>query len=155
MKWNAGHDRQRELFSDDAEPCEPARADGGDEYLDVGGHRVEEQPPAGSPTYVCVDCAGHADDLGAFRADECDGGDPVGQTIRVCHKPGQVVEKVGDCYRVQIELGGVTQQILVSPEYVEEQLGDEREDTPTDANRAAALERRRRENQGVETRRSR
>jgi len=23
MRWNAGHDRQRELFSDDAEPCEP------------------------------------------------------------------------------------------------------------------------------------
>lgn len=29
MNWNAGHDRQRELFSDDAEPCEPPRADGG------------------------------------------------------------------------------------------------------------------------------
>lgn len=117
MRWNAGHDRQRELFSDDAEPCEPARADGGDEHLDDG--------------------------------------DPVGQTIRVCHKPGKVVEKVHNSYRVQIKLGGVTQDILVSHEHVGEQLGDDREDTPTDADRAADLERRRRENLDVENRGSR
>lgn len=27
MKWNAGHNRQRELFDDDAEPCELPEAE--------------------------------------------------------------------------------------------------------------------------------
>lgn len=36
MAWNRGYDRQRELFSDDAGPCEPPRSersDGGQDSL--------------------------------------------------------------------------------------------------------------------------
>jgi hypothetical protein len=64
-RWNAGHDRQRELFSDDAEPCgsrEQPRTEA--EHLRVDAaervvrHRCGEiaVPNLHDMTYYCPEC---------------------------------------------------------------------------------------------------
>lgn len=42
--------------------------------INAGGHTVERLTFDDAYRYVCIDCAGHADDLDAYRADDCDGG---------------------------------------------------------------------------------
>lgn len=42
--------------------------------IDVGGHTVEELAHDDAYRYICRDCAGHANDLDAYRADGCEEG---------------------------------------------------------------------------------
>lgn len=51
MRWNAGHDRNKELFDDHADPCEPAdRGDDRSDGLDGTGHSVSRNGPEGGDT---------------------------------------------------------------------------------------------------------
>lgn len=44
---------------------------------------------------------------------------PVGKEILICHKKGTIVEENKTSYSVEIELGDVCQNIVVSKEYAE------------------------------------
>lgn len=39
---------------------------------DVGGHTVEKLAQPDAYRFICQDCAGHADSLDAYRADDCE-----------------------------------------------------------------------------------
>lgn len=60
----------------DLDPDAETDADLPTDFIHVGGHRVERLPPTDAYVYCCVDCAGHADEIDVYRADDCDqGGD--------------------------------------------------------------------------------
>lgn len=46
----------------------------------------------------------------------------LGRTIRVCHKTARIVECNRRSYEAEIELGGVTQHVVLSDEYVHERI---------------------------------
>lgn len=52
--------------------------------------------------------------------------DYSGQQIRVCHKTGILRDNPSedDSYLVELELGGVVQNIIVAESYVADQMGD-------------------------------
>lgn len=48
--------------------------------------------------------------------------DLVREQVRICHNQGRIVGTGANCYKVGIELGDVDQEILVSPEFVHDQI---------------------------------
>jgi len=44
--------------------------------------------------------------------------------VRVCHKTGRVVDVNKRSYTVAVELGGVNQHVVVTPEYAHEHVVD-------------------------------